>query len=299
MKWALVLSGGGARGLAHIGVIEALEKMGYPPPSLISGCSMGAIIGGLYAAGMTTAEMRSFIGYAFNPVDFMTVPVSILAKGPLAKAFRIGRGLSNLFSANGLDSGEKMHELLLSLTNGVQFGHTKIPFYCNATDLCTGREVLLDKGPIADAMRASSSFPGVFSPLLHKSRMLADGYLQHNTPVWIARKFGHRNVLAVTLNDFGKIEPDKLQNTFDVLMRSFDCAVSSQKKRKIDMPTSHIRAESNRSLFDFDHPELQINYGFESAMREEKMLKTFFAKGLKGMIGRRKLTRQERKGAYK
>ena len=62
MKWALILSGGGARGLAHIGVLEALEELGVPPPSLLAGCSMGAIVGGLYASGMKPGEMRRILG---------------------------------------------------------------------------------------------------------------------------------------------------------------------------------------------------------------------------------------------
>jgi len=300
MKWALVLSGGGARGLAHIGVLEALEELGYPPPALITGCSMGAIIGGLYATGMTTAEMRKFLGTSFDPADYMSNIASILSHGPIGKFFRVGRGITNLFASSGLDSGENVHELLLRLTNGARFGQTMIPFRCNATDLCTGTEVVPDKGPIADAMRASSSFPGVFTPFRKDAMFLVDGYLMHNTPVHLAREAGFRHVLAVRLDEFDYRDPLALKNSFEILMRSVDCALHTRVPKKNDIPTAHILADNNRSPFDFDRPDLQINFGYDSAMGQKKILDAFFATGLKGVLGRRKLGRIEhRKGARK
>jgi NTE family protein len=297
MKWALVLSGGGARGLAHIGILEALEEMGCPRPSLITGCSMGAIIGGLYSCGMTPIEMRKFIGTSFNPVDYMSNPRFSHSQGPIGKVFKIGKGLTNLFSGNGIDPGERIHELLLAKTRQVHFGHTQIPFYCNATDLLTGNEIVLKTGPIAHGIRASYSFPGVFSPFEHESMLLVDGYLKHNTPTWIAKKLGYKKVLAVYLDRFGKIEQSKLKTSVDVLMRSFDCAVHSAKTRKVDIPTTHILADNDRSLFDFDRPDLQINFGYESAMEQASTIQAFFAKGMRGMINRRHLAQKEHKGA--
>ncbi len=300
MKWALVLSGGGARGLAHIGVIEALEEMKVPPPALIAGCSMGAIIGGLYSTGMTTAEMRKFLGTSFDPADYMSNIASILSHGPIGKFFRVGRGITNLFASSGLDSGENVHELLLRLTNGAQFGQTLIPFRCNATDLCTGTEVVPDKGPIADAMRASSSFPGVFTPFRKDAMLLVDGYLMHNTPVHLAREAGFANVLAVKLDDFDYRDPLALKNSFDILMRSVDCALHTRVPKKHDIPTTHILADNNRSPFDFDRPDLQINFGYDAAMSQKKVLDAFFATGMRGVLGRRELARiEQRKGARK
>jgi len=300
MKWALVLSGGGARGLAHIGVIEALEEMGVPRPSLITGCSMGAIVGGLYATGMTPAEMRKILGTSFDPADYMNNVASILSHGPIGKFFRVGKGITNFFSSTGLDSGDKVHELLLKLTKRAQFGQTAIPFKCNATDLCSGSEIILDKGPIADAMRASSSFPGVFMPFRHGSMLLADGYLMRNTPVHLAREAGFKHVLAVRLDDFDCRDPLALKNSFEILLRAVDCALHTRIPKKNDFPTAHILADNDRSPFDFDRPDLQINFGYDAAMEQKKILDTFFAKGLKGVIGRRKLSRTEqRKGARK
>ncbi len=300
MKWALVLSGGGARGLAHIGVIEALEEMGVPRPSLITGCSMGAIIGGLYSTGMTTAEMRKFLGTSFDPADYMSNVASILSHGPIGKFFRLGRGITNLFSSSGLDSGENVHELLLRLTNGACFGQTLIPFRCNATDLCTGTEFVSKTGPLADAMRASSSFPGVFTPFRQDDMLLVDGYLMHNTPVHLARAEGFKHVLAIKLDDFDYQEPFAFKNSFEILLRAVDCALHTRKPVKQDIPTAHILADNNRSPYDFDRPDLQINFGYAAAMEQKKVLEAFFAKGLKGVLGRKKLSQIEKRiGARK
>lgn len=297
MKWALILSGGGARGLAHIGVLEALEELNVPPPALIAGCSMGAIVGGLYASGMKPVDMRRFLGTKFDITDFMSDAAVTLPRGPLNKVFQIGQGVKNLISADGIDSGEKVHRLLLELTHGTEFGQTAIPFSCNATDLFTGAEVTFDSGPIADGIRASSSFPGIFSPFERDGMLLVDGYLRNNTPVWIARKRGIRHVFAVYLDRFDKIDRSQLKNAADVILRSFDCAVYTHKSARHNIPTTSILVDNDRSPFDFDRPDLQINFGYEAAMAQGVSIHAFFAKGPRGMNARRTLAHNERKGA--
>lgn len=298
MKWALVLSGGGARGLAHIGVLEALAKLGVPQPSLVVGCSMGAIIGGLYATGMPPNEMRTFLASNFEILDYLDSASVSLPLGALDRFLRIGRGIKNLFSSNGINSGEKLHEKLLELTGGAEFGHTDIPFYCNTTDLITGREIVPDTGAIADAIRASASFPGVFSPVQRGGMLLSDGYMCHNTPVWIARREGFRNVLAVKLDRFTYPKRTLMANPLDVLMRAFDCAVNARKVRRCDIPTAHILVDNDKSPFDFERPESQIDFGFDSTMEQQAMITDFFERGLRGRILRSGLARKERKGAH-
>ena len=295
MKWALVLSGGGARGLAHIGVLEALEELDVPRPSLVVGCSMGAIIGGLYATGMPPAEMKAFMGKDFSVTDFMSDPSKSLPFGAFSRLLRIGKGIKNAFSGTGLDSGEKLGELLDEMTRGARFGHTAIPFACNATDLCTGREVVPEEGPIAEAIRASASFPGVFSPVETDGALLADGYLSHNTPVWIARKRGYARILAVYLDRFGRAGPEDLGNPLDVVLRAFDCALNGVKPRAIDRPPTRITASNDRSPLDFDRPLEQITFGYEATMGQRAVLDAFFTPGFRGMIRRGILARNERK----
>lgn len=298
MKWALVLSGGGARGIAHIGVLEALVTLGVPTPSLVVGCSMGAIVGGLYATGMPPAKMRAFLGQGFDILDYLDNASFSLPLGAINRFLRISHGIKNLFSANGINSGEKLHEKLLELTGGAEFGHTRIPFYCNTTDLISGTEFVPNEGPIADAIRASASFPGVFSPVQKGDLLLSDGFLCHNTPVWIARREGIRNILAVNLDQFVNPSPGLLASPLDVLMRAFDCAINMRKIRRCDIPTTHILVNNDKSPFDFSRPELQIDFGFDSAMEQKAIITDFFERGLQGQILRSRLARKERKGAH-
>jgi NTE family protein len=295
MKWALVLSGGGARGLAHIGVLEVLEELGVPPPSLIAGCSMGAIIGGLYACGMTPAEMRTFIGTSFDPARYLTPAALNFPAGPLTRLFQVGTGLKNLFVSDGAISGKKVREELFQLTSGMEFGETAIPFYCNATDLYTGAEVVSDTGPIADAILASASFPGVFSPVVRDGMLLADGYLSHNTPVWIARKHGISHTLAIYLDHFGRVDRKRLRTPIDIILRAFACARRGRREGREHIPTAHILADSARSPFDFERPEQQIALGHAAALKQKNTITAFFTPGPAGVLARAALTRNERK----
>lgn len=276
MKWALVLSGGGARGLAHIGVLEILEEMGAPKPSFIAGTSMGAIVGGMYACGMSTQAMRAFVGKKIDILDFMSDAAYNHPGLPVGKFFKIGNGITNLFSAPGIDTGEKMEELIVSLTDGINIQETAIPFACNATDLCTGEEVVFSAGPMARAIRASSSFPGIFCPLADNGRMLADGYLCHNLPVWIARRAGYRAILALDTGAFADMEGPQLRTAVDVLMRSFDCAVHRQKRTGTDRARLTLDLQNDRWPFDFRDPQDQIDFGRETAQKRERDLCRFF-----------------------
>lgn len=295
MKWALVLSGGGARGLAHIGVLEALEEIGAPPPSLIVGCSMGAVIGGLYAAGIPVREMRDFISPPFDISDIIGEAAHSVFLGPLNKVMQLGKGLVNMFTADGMDSGQKMRVLIADKTGNARIETLPIPFACNATDLVNGQEVVFDHGPLADAIRASSSYPGVFSPVRQDDRLLADGFMSHNCPVWIARSHGVQNVLAVYLDDFTRFPAARRKSAVDILLRGMDCAVRHRLLRRQDVPTASIVADNDRQPFDFDKPLEQADFGHTAAMNQKDTLEGFFSTGITGYSTRIALARQERK----
>ena len=203
----LVLSGGGARGIAHVGVLRALEEM-HVPIDCIAGTSMGAVIGGLYASGMTAAQIDETIRSVDWQEAFRDSPPrreltfrrkqddrNFLVRLPLG--LKHGR----LLLPKGFIQGQKLEETLRQLTlpfsNSTDFDRLPTPFRAVATDLVTGAAVLLDKGDLAIALRASMSAPGVFAPVEYQGKLLVDGGLAENLPIDVARAM-HADVLIVS-----------------------------------------------------------------------------------------------------
>ncbi len=193
----LVLSGGGARGMAHIGVLKVLEDLKIPI-DCIAGTSMGAVVGGLYASGMTAHQIDD----TMRSVDWQEAFRDAPPRRDLAfrrkqddRNFlvRLPLGLKHgaILLPKGLIQGQKLQETLRQLTlpfsNSTNFDLLPTPFRAVATDLETGNAVLLDRGDLAIAMRASISAPGVFAPVESKGRLLVDGGLAENLPISVAR----------------------------------------------------------------------------------------------------------------
>jgi NTE family protein len=203
----LVLSGGGARGIAHVGVLKALEEM-HVPIDCIAGTSMGAVIGGLYASGMTASQIDETIRSLDWQEAFRDSPPrreltfrrkqddrNFLVRLPL------GLKHGHLLLPKGFIQGQKLEETLRQLTlpfgNNINFDQLPTPFRAVATDLVTGNAVLLDKGDLAIALRASMSAPGVFAPVEYQGKLLVDGGLAENLPIDVARAM-HADVLIVS-----------------------------------------------------------------------------------------------------
>ena len=273
-KWALVLSGGGARGLAHIGLLKGLENEGFPKPALVVGTSMGAIVGGLYACGMSPAEMEHFVVHEFRIADHLDSFVFRI-DGPVGKVIQTGQALASLAGRPGIDPGQRVLELLEKLTKGREFPETEIPFRCNAVDLLSGREVVFSSGSVAKAMRASMALPVVFEPYLYNGMCLADGGLFDNMPVSIARNEGLQQILAVNVNLFSPAIPEDFKNGPQVIFRSIECALHAQEENKPPAElTLDIAVETD--LFSFFKQKELISLG-EKAVRENlDSLKVFF-----------------------
>jgi NTE family protein len=203
----LVLSGGGARGMAHIGVLKVLEDLKIPI-DCIAGTSMGAIVGGLYASGMTARD----IGATMRSLDWQEAFHDAPPRRDLA--FRrkqddrnflvklpLGLKHGKILLPKGFIQGQKLQETLRQLTlpfnNSTDFDLLPTPFRAVATDLETGNAVLMDKGDLAIAMRASMSAPGVFAPVELNGRLLVDGGLAENLPVSVARAM-HADIVIVS-----------------------------------------------------------------------------------------------------
>ena len=274
-KWALVLSGGGAKGLAHIGVLKGLEEAGFPKPALVVGTSMGAIVGGLYACGMSPAEMEHFVLDDFDINDYLD-SIAFKITGPVGKVIQTGQALASLAGRPGVDTGHKLLELFQKLTKGKRFEETEIPFRCNAVDLVSGREIVFRSGSIARAIRASMSFPVFFEPLIEGKMCLVDGGVSDNLPVAIARQEGYkRRVLAIDVYQFDSQEMNELKNGPQIIYRSLEIVLNAQKENKkaADLTLS-VSDETN--AFSFFRQKELIALGENAVRANVKNLEGFF-----------------------
>lgn len=211
-KIGLVLGGGGARGIAHIGVLKVLlrENIKF---DLLCGCSMGALVGSCYATGMGIEKMEEI---ALN-----------LRKRDLLKWLNIS------WPAISLVKGERVNEFLNSLVDNKDFSDTILPFTVMATDLENGQEVVLEKGSIANAVQASISVPGIFPPVETDGKYLIDGGVVNPTPIDIAEKMGAEIIIGVDLilkNDI-KLDNPRMIST---LIQSYEIIRNQTVKQKIN-----------------------------------------------------------------
>jgi len=227
MKIALVLGGGGARGLAHVGVLKALEREKIKI-DLIVGCSAGAMIGAMYAQTphVDVVEKRlinylnlkgdSELGFGFlrkekgKDTDYLRQFFHNLQK----------RILLNVFASRiSILKGERLENAINTLVKPGKIENTRIPFACNATDLISGRPVLLTKGDIQKAVYASSAIPGYFPPASWNGKLLVDGAVTYNLPIKFARALGADFVIGVDVHSAIHRE-DGFENLFEVILRS-------------------------------------------------------------------------------
>jgi NTE family protein len=200
-KVALVLGGGGARGMAHIGILKVLEEEKVPV-DMIVGTSVGALIGALYSADVPLDRIER-MGETIRWNDLTNVSDSTLV---------------NLLISEHLLSTEKMEQYLGKNIGNKRFDELKIPFACVATDLVTGERVILKEGEVALAARASSTIPGMFDPVEYRHRYLVDGGLFDNIPTDVAELMGADIIIAVAISsDFSK---NNLSNVFMILTQS-------------------------------------------------------------------------------
>jgi len=208
-KIGLVLSGGGARGITHIGVLKVLHELRIPI-DYIAATSMGAIVGGLHASGMPAAEMERQLGAVSWPTLLSDSPerrdLEFRRKEEQAAfplSFEIGYRDGEFRWSKGALSGANLELYLHELTRNVDsidnFDKLPIPFRAVATNMVSGREVVFSSGRLYQAMRASMSVPGMFAPMEIDGRILGDGGLVNNLPVDVVRAMGADIVIAVNI----------------------------------------------------------------------------------------------------
>ena len=226
-KVGLVLSGGGAKGLAHIGVLKVLEEAGVQV-DIITGTSMGSLVGGLYAIGYDAGALERFAleeqlsDLISDEISLTNIPIDEkIEEGKYVLSFTL-KGLS-VELPKGLIKGQKLMTRLSSLTllfhQYENFNKLPIPFRCTATDIETGEVVVLDKGFLPKALRASMSIPSVFTPVEIGGRLLVDGAVVNNFPVTEAKKMGADIIIGV---DVGAplYKKEQIDSLADILEQS-------------------------------------------------------------------------------
>ena len=204
-KIGLVLGGGGAKGAAEVGVLKVLEEAGIKP-DYICGTSIGSIVGGLYAAGYSAAELETMF-QTQEWLSLLTDRSSSLANEP----YKVDNDVTYIFGfpiidrkAKGLgvmkgSSIEHMLDSMVCAKGCKDFQSLKIPFCCVAADIRSGTEVILREGSLARAMRASMAIPAILKPVEIDDRKLVDGGMLNNLPVDVCREMGADIIIAVDL----------------------------------------------------------------------------------------------------
>jgi len=261
----LVLSGGGAKGLAHIGVLKILDSLQIPV-DYIAGTSMGGIIGGLYAIGYSGLEIEKISRHSNWQELFSDSPprefLSYLEKEDDSR-FQATLGLEGFtpVQPSGFIQGQRISLKFSSLTLSAEyiknFDDFFIPFRCVAADLISGKEVILKQGSLSKAMRATMSIPTIFSPVEWGDSLLVDGGVLNNLPVDIIREMGAEFVIAVDVGDYHN-DRKELQSMLKVLEQTFNLPLQERILKHQQMSNLLIQPETgNFSSSDFSDEKVQ------------------------------------------
>jgi NTE family protein len=222
----LALGGGGARGLAHIGVLRLLEKEGIPI-DLIVGTSMGALVGGAYASGITPDELQKKVDLFLNSTEFRSSAMKSFeaghAKGELGLTQKIQTHLRNYFYLiqamfkPGILSNEDFQTTINFFIPDIQIEETRILFRAVATDLMAGKQITFSHGPLRQAVMASCAVPGAIAPIKEGERLLSDGGITCLVPSSVARQEGADIVISVAVDRCAI--PEELRTAVDIYQR--------------------------------------------------------------------------------
>jgi len=274
-KIGLVLSGGGAKGFAHIGALKVLEEAGIQP-DFIGGTSMGSIIGGLYSIGYDSHMLRELIA-KLNWDELLTDKISrrnfsIEEKsedGRYILSFPVRRTRIEL--PMGLRSGQNVTNMLSRLTSPAfqykSFSDFPIPFFCVAADIEIGQQVILNKGYLPDAMRASMSIPTLFTPLDLDGRLLVDGGLLNNYPADIMKQQGTDIIIGVDVQRtlYSKKELTSIRKIVDQMGNLLRNRTNIENRKITDyliMPDL-----SHYSITDFNKADSMMDIGEKAARK--------------------------------
>lgn len=272
----LALSGGGAKGFAHIGVLKVLEEIDFPV-DCISGTSMGSIVGGMFAIGYSAGEMERIVLSA----DWEDLFDDRIARRymPMEDKLRDGRYLVSVDIVawkprlpSGMIQGQKISSFLTRLTWPAhhirRFSDFPVPFACVATDIQTGEAVVLEQGDLAESMRASMAIPTIFTPVKLNGRLLVDGLIARNLPAEDVKKLGADIIIGIDVSS-GLKSADELKSMIAILDQSlsFQMVTSTALQRQI----CDVLIEPDfggLTVSDFIHAREMIRIGEDAARKQ-------------------------------
>ncbi len=250
-KVAVVLSGGGAKGTAHIGALKVLQDANIPI-DMIVGTSMGALMGGLYSIGYTAEMLDSLVriqDWSFLLSDKIDIREMDILQREMKNTYILSVSFNNVGKLSigkpGFIKGKNLANLFSKLTLGyhdsLDFNSLPIPFACVATDMVDFKEVDFHSGNLATAMRASMSIPAVFTPVKLDSMVLVDGGLKNNFPADVAKQMGADIIIGVSVQNEMNKSPEYFDNTLAVLNQLMDVNTQAKAEENISMCDVFIR----------------------------------------------------------
>src|SRR6204780_1017128 len=283
-KLGLVLEGGGALGLAHVGGLQWMEEHRIPV-SYVGGTSMGGLVGGIYATGRSPAEVKEIT----NTINWDEVlrgqtPFEDLSfrrkqdahEIPSSLEFGLRKGLQ--FPA-GFNTGQQVSLILVRIalpySELKSFNDLPIPFACVATDLVSGKPHVFRSGPLALALRSTMSLPGIFTPVRTGDHIYADGGLLNNIPIDVAKEMGADIVLGIHL-ETQPLSPTAPLSSFAVLGESISVMIAANELRSMEQADLLVTVPLQKyTALDYGAADAIIKAGYDAAAAKEKVLIAF------------------------
>ncbi len=241
----LALGGGGARGLAHIGVLRALEREGIPI-DLIVGTSIGALVGGAYASGISPDELEKKVEMYLNSAEFRSSTMKTFEKAHTKEELGLGQKIQahlrswfyliQAMFKPGILSNEDFQKTIDYFIPDIQIEETRIPFRAVSTDLASGEQITLSHGSLRQAVLASCAVPGAFAPLKEGEKLLSDGGITCLVPTSVARKEGADIVISVAVDRCVSLEEPR--NVVDVYYRVSE--IMGEKLRQYELKDADV-----------------------------------------------------------
>lgn len=277
----VALEGGGALGLAHIGVLRWFEQH-HIPIDYLSGNSMGALVGGMYATGKSPDELEVLVkhmdwpfviggGTPYQDLSFRRKEDARDIQNDLVIGFKHGATLPS-----GLSSGHQIGLVIdretLAYSSVKSFDDLPIPFRCVSTELISEKAHVFSTGPIGLAMRSSMSLPGIFDPIRDEDRIYVDGALVDNLPTDLVRQMGPDVVIAIHLQ-IAPATADQIQSLFSVLGQSITVGTANTELRGMEAADIVVKVDVQKfNSMEFDKAEALIQKGMEAAEEKSKIL---------------------------